>query len=200
MPDKHLDGTLYLANREHPIHENYIPDVRKVNVTGMSQSMRDDAATALEEMFAAAKADKVQLASVSGYRGFTKQSIVYDRKLKRTGSEDKADELVARPGTSEHQLGMVMDIANKGSSQLTAAFGKSKGGKWVAENAHRFGFIVHYQEGWEEITGYSYEPWHLRYVGKEYATAIYESGLPMEHFISRHRLELYTYLIHAAGK
>jgi D-alanyl-D-alanine carboxypeptidase len=109
-----------------------------------------------------------------------------------------ADRVSARPGTSEHQLGLAMDVAKKGSSSLTKAFGKTEQGQWVSENAHKFGFIVRYLEDSEEVTGYSYEPWHLRYVGVEYATAIYQSGLPMELYMSGHRLELFDYLIHQA--
>lgn len=198
MPDKDVDGTAFLVNREHKISKDYFPEVRKTNVYGMSQAMRPDAAAALEEMFKAAKEESnISLASVSGYRTYSKQSTIYSRKKQTTGSKEKADALVALPGSSEHQLGMAMDVAQKGSSQLNSGFGKTKGGKWISENAHRFGFIVRYQLGQEEITGYSYEPWHVRYVGKEYAKAIFEAGVPMEIFMSAHRLETCEYLIHA---
>lgn len=197
MPDKDVEGTAFLVNRQHEISEQYVPEIRKTNVFGMSQSMRPDAAAALEEMFQAAKEEGVSLASVSGYRSYSKQSTIYARKRKTTGSTQKADALVALPGTSEHQLGMAMDVAQKGSSQLNAGFGKTKGGQWIRENAHRFGFIIRYQLGYEEITGYSHEPWHVRYVGKEHAKAIHEAGVPMEIYLSAHRLKVYEYLLHA---
>ncbi len=197
IPDKDVEGTFFLVNRQHEISEEYVPEIRKVNVFGMSQAMRADAAQALEEMFKAAKDESnISLASVSGYRSYSKQSTIYARKKKTTGSAEKADELVALPGTSEHQLGMAMDLAQKGSSQLNSGFGKTKGGQWVNENAYRFGFIVRYQLGKEDITGYSFEPWHVRYVGKEHAKAIYESGEPMEIYASAHRLETYDFLLH----
>lgn len=197
MPDKNVSGTFFLVNRQHEISEAYVPEIRKVNVYGMSQAMRDDAATALEEMFKAAKEESnISLSSVSGYRSYSKQGTIYSRKKQTTGSTAKADLLVALPGTSEHQLGMAMDLAMKGSSQLNSNFGKTKGGQWVNENAHRFGFIVRYQLGYEDITGYSYEPWHVRYVGKEHAEAIFEAGVPMEMYASTHRLETYDFLIH----
>ena len=199
MPDKNVDGSVFLINRQHEISKEYIPEVRKTNVYGMSQTMRDDAATALEEIFTVAKAEGVSLSSVSGYRSFSKQSTIYARKKKTTGSATKADLLVALPGTSEHQLGMAMDVAQKGSSQLNAAFGKTKAGKWINENAHRFGFIVRYQLKYEDITGYAYEPWHIRYAGKEHAKAIFESGVPMEIYMSAHRLKIYDYLIHLSA-
>lgn len=199
MPDKNVDGTIFLANRQHVMSDKYVPSTRKVDVYGVSQTMRDDAAAALEALFQAAKDEMgYTLSSVSGYRSYSKQSTIYARKKANTGSVEKADELVARPGASEHQLGMAMDIARKGNSSLNGGFGKTEEGQWVYENAHRFGFIVRYMEGFEEITGYSYEPWHIRYVGKEQAKAIWESGEAMETYVSRYRLDIYDYLIHQA--
>lgn len=198
LPDKNIDGTIFLINRQHAISELYVPATRKVIGPGMSQTMRDDAATALEEMFAAAKEEGHSLAIVSGYRSYAKQSAIYARKKAKTGSAEKADELVARPGTSEHQLSLAMDLAKRGSSQLNSAFGKTEEGKWVYANAYRFGFIVRYMEGYEAITGYNYEPWHVRYVGKEHAKAIYEAGVPMETYMSDYKLQVYDFLIHQA--
>lgn len=197
MPDKNMDGTVYLVNRQHAVSRYFVPDVRKVNAYGMSQMMRDDAATALEEMFAAAKEEGIGLSTVSGYRSYSKQSTIYSRK-KATQGQEAADRVSARPGTSEHQLGLAMDLAKKGSSQLNTGFGKTKEGQWVNENAYRFGFIVRYLEDYEEITGYMYEPWHVRYVGKEQARAIYESGVPMETYMSGYKLGVYDFLIHQA--
>ena len=194
LPDKDIDGTLFLVNRQHAVSEDYAPEVRKTDVYGMSQSMRDDAATALETMFAAAKEDGVKLSTVSGYRSYSKQSTIYTRKVKTSGQEH-ADRYSALPGTSEHQLGMAMDLAQKGSSQLNSSFGDTDAGRWVDANAYRFGFIIRYQEGTEDITGYAFEPWHVRYVGVEHATAIHEFGEPLEIYVSAHRLAVYEYLI-----
>ncbi|MBE5801133.1 MAG: D-alanyl-D-alanine carboxypeptidase family protein [Clostridiales bacterium] len=197
MPDKNIDGRVFLVNRQHALSQYYAPiDLRKTEVYGMSQSMRDEAATALESLFAAAKEAGVPLSSVSGYRSYSKQATIYQRKVANTGSEKEADRLVARAGTSEHQLGLAMDVARKGTSSLNSGFAKTKEGQWVYQNAHRFGFIVRYPEGYEDITGYDYEPWHIRYVGVEYATAIFNSGVPMETYMSGHRLEIYDFLIH----
>ena len=196
MPDKNIDGKIYLVNRQHALHQRYVPpDLRDVLVQGMSQEMRQEAAAQLEALFEEAKAAGVPLASVSGYRSYSKQSTIYQRKVDSIGRED-ADRISARPGTSEHQLGLAMDVSKKGSSQLNKAFGETPQGQWLRENAHRFGFIVRYLEGYEDITGYDYEPWHIRYVGIEYATAIYHSGVPMETYMSGHRLEVFDYLIH----
>ncbi len=195
MPDKNIDGLIFLVNRQHSISEFYSPATRKVIGPGMSQTMREDAATALEEMFAAAKEDGINLSIVSGFRSYSKQSSIYSRKKASVGQKE-ADRVSARPGTSEHQLGLAMDLAKRGSSQLNTSFGKTKEGQWVMENAHRFGFIVRYLDGYEHVTGYMYEPWHVRYVGKEHALALYESGLPMEWYMSTHKLNVYDFLIH----
>lgn len=196
MPDKNIDGKVYLVNRQHALEQRYVPpDLRDVLVHGISQDMRQEAATALEAMFEAAKEAGAPLSSVSGYRSYTKQSTIYQRKVDTVGTKE-ADRISARPGTSEHQLGLAMDVAKKGSSQLNKGFADTVQGQWVYQNAHRFGFIVRYPEGYEDITGYDYEPWHIRYVGVEYATAIYHSGVPMETYMSGHRLEVFDYLIH----
>ena len=195
LPDKNMDGTVFLVNRQHAISKNFVPVTRKVVGPGMSQTMREDGAAALEEMFAAAKADGINLAIVSGYRSYTKQNTIYSRKKASQGQE-AADRVSARPGTSEHQLGLAMDVAKKGSSQLNTRFGTTKEGMWVSANAHRFGFIVRYLEDYEDVTGYMYEPWHVRYVGVEHAEKLYECGLPMEMYMSGYKLEVYDYLIH----
>ena len=194
LPDKNVDGSLFLVNQEHTLSADYIPTVRTVVASGMRQSMKDEAATALEEMFAAAKSEKASMSTVSGYRSYTKQATIYSRKKNSTDLAT-ANALVALPGSSEHQMGIAMDIANKGGSQLNSGFGKTAAGLWLATNAYRFGFIVRYQEGNEDITGYAYEPWHVRYVGKAFAKAIYESGVPMELYVSAHRLQVYDFLI-----
>ena len=195
LPDKNIDGMAFLVNRQHAISRYYAPKTRKVNGPGMSQTMRADAAAALEEMFAAAKEDGINLSIVSGYRSYSKQSTIYGRKKAESGQE-AADRVSARPGTSEHQLGLAMDVARRGSTQLNTSFGETKEGQWVAANAHRFGFVVRYLQDYEHVTGYMYEPWHVRYVGVEHAQALYESALPMEWYMSHHKLQVYDYLIH----
>ena len=195
LPDKNIDGNVFLINRQHVVSKLYAPVVRKVIGPGMSQSMRADAAQALEDMFAAAKADGINLSIVSGYRSYSKQSAIYSRK-KASEGQAAADRISARPGTSEHQLGLAMDVARKGSSQLNTKFGTTAEGKWVSANAHRFGFIIRYLEDYEDVTGYMYEPWHVRYVGVEHAEKLYECGLPMEMYMSGYKLDVYDYLIH----
>ena len=139
---------MFLINRQHAVSEYFVPEtLRKVEATGMSQSMRDDAATALEEMFAAAKEEGSQPL----HRFRLPQLLQAGHHLRPqegfSQGEEAADRVSARPGTSEHQLGLAMDIAKKGSSQLNTAFAETEEGQWVAANAHRFGFIVRYPQG-----------------------------------------------------
>ena len=174
------------------VWENYTPKVVDSGVPGQVRSMRADAGAALKEMFAACKQEAgITLLSVSGYRSYGKQANIYRRKLRRVkGNEAKAQEYVAPPGASEHQLGLAMDIGQKNKSTLTYSFGDTKGGKWARENCWRFGFILRYDAEWEEITGYKYEPWHFRYVGKENARLIHEANIPFETWLADFRTKL----------
>lgn len=185
-------GMLALVNREYLISEEYEPDdLIKPNVSHTSSAilMREEAAHALEALFAAAREEAgITLYAASGYRSYSTQELIYQRKIKSTGSEAKAQLLVAPPGASEHQLGLAMDLKADKNSGLSSAFAKTRAGQWVAENAHRFGFIIRYKEEWSDITGYSYEPWHIRYVGVEHAQIIYEMDIPLEEYIEALRL------------
>ncbi|NLB90756.1 MAG: M15 family metallopeptidase [Clostridiales bacterium] len=185
-PQKDIEGTTYLINRDYPISKNYIPETVEVEVSGSSRILREDGAKALEELFLAAEEEaQIVFTTTSGYRSYSKQSTIYQNKVNKTGSKEKANEYVAPAGTSEHQLGLAMDVGAKGTKVgLHKKFGETVPGIWLAENAHRFGFIVRYQEGWEEITGYKYEPWHIRFVGVEHATKMFEEKIPMEEYMN----------------
>ena len=184
-PHNDVNGLLFLQNRQWRVSEAYEPALRKADIPGQLQEMRVDAAAALESMFAdcvAATGEK--LISVSGYRSYQRQATIYANKVESVGSKKKADEYVARPGASEHQLGLAMDVGQKSDDvNLTSSFGKTKGGKWIKEHCWEYGFILRYQEGWEDVTGYAYEPWHVRYVGKENAKLIHEADMPLETYL-----------------
>ena len=191
-PHNDVNGLLFLQNRQWRVSESYAPETVVADVPGQVRSMRADAAAALEEMFAACKADiGVTIKSVSGYRSYQTQATIYQRKVNNVGSKTKADEYVARPGASEHQLGLAMDVGQKSDKvNLSSSFGKTKGGKWVAEHCWEYGFILRYQEGWEDVTGYKFEPWHVRYVGKENAKLIHEADMPLETYLLLLRQEV----------
>ena len=171
LPDKNIDGNVFLVNRQHAVSKYFAPAVRKVIGPGMSQSMRDDAAAALEEMFAAAKADGINLSIVSGYRSYSKQSSIYSRKKASQGQE-AADRVSARPGTSEHQLGLAVDLD-----------GTKLAYEWLAANCWEYGFILRYPADSVEITGVIHEPWHFRYVGTELSLEMKELGVCLEEYM-----------------
>ncbi len=194
-PQHDADGLLFLCNREFNVSAYYVPpDLRQAEVPGQVRRMREEAAAALEEMFAACKEEAgVTLTSVSGYRSYESQENIYKRKLRSVkGNVEKAQEYVAPPGSSEHQLGLTMDIGQKSKSSLNEVFGKTQGAVWARENCWRFGFILRYDEGWEDITGYSYEPWHFRYVGRDNAKAIHDANVPLETWLIDYRLSIFT--------
>ena len=162
-PQNDADGLLFLVNRQYTLSAGYTPaDLEMSDVPGQVRRMRPAAAEALREMFLACKEEtKCQLLSISGFRSYEKQAGIYARKLRSVKKDvAKAQEYVAPPGASEHQTGLAMDIG------------------------------LRYGEGeeWETITGYKYEPWHFRYVGKEYARAIHEANVPLETWLIDYRI------------
>ncbi len=183
-----LGGNLFLVNRDYALASDYVPnDLTRpdVQMTSSNIKMRSEAAAALEEMFQAARDEMgYTLVAVSGYRSYGQQSAIFERKVKNVGKK-AALLLVAPPGCSEHQLGLAMDLGCKRNTSLTESFINTPEGAWVAENAHRFGYIIRYKEEWTEITGYSYEPWHVRYVGKEHAQRIHALDIPLEYYIAQ---------------
>ncbi len=183
-PQNDVNGLLFLQNRQWRVSEQYEPETVKANVPGQLQDMRADAAAALEKMYAdCTAATGKTLISVSGYRSYQRQGTIYENKVEATGSKKKADEYVARAGASEHQLGLAMDIGQKSTRNTEASFGNTAGGKWVAEHCWEYGFILRYQKGWEDVTGYKSEPWHVRYVGLENARRIHEKEMPLEEYL-----------------
>ena len=197
-PQNNPRGELFLVNRQWMVSEGFEPDnLREAQVPGSVRRMREDAAEALEEMYAACKEETgMPLISVSGYRAYRSQYNIYHRKLVRVkNNEAKAQEYVAPPGASEHQTGLAMDVGQKNAAALNEKFRNTVGGKWVAANCWRFGFILRYGETWEDITGYKYEPWHFRYVGKKFAKEIHEADIPLETWLIQHRMDLIADLL-----
>lgn len=166
-------GIPVLVNKDRALPADYVPGPL-APVDG--QLLREDAAAALQQLEDAAAADGVGITAISGYRSYAEQSRLYQRYTDMYGTA-QADSISARPGHSEHQTGLAADIGNPdGACALQACFRDTPAGSWAAANAHRFGFIVRYQDGQTDTTGYAYEPWHLRYVGVATATAMAESG------------------------
>ena len=178
-----------LVNRQFPLPANYIPKdlvEPKVSFSFSYQSdkrkMRKPAAKALEKMFQAAKKDKIILYGVSAYRSYQRQKQIYQRNVSLYGA-DSTDTFSAKPGSSEHQSGLTIDIsAACVDNALSQAFGNTKEGMWVAKNAHKYGYIIRFPKGKSAITGYHYEPWHIRYVGVTTATYLYKHKLTLEEY------------------
>ena len=194
-PQHDIHGTLFLLNRQNMVSDAYEPeDLVLTDVLGRERirQLRPEAAAALVEMFAACKKEAgVELIAVSGFRDYAKQNRLWQNKLKSVGRNvAKAQEYVAPPGASEHQLGLAMDIGQRYKAQLSSTFAGTEGGKWARENCWRFGFIIRYDEGWEEVTGYKSEPWHFRYVGKEFAKEIHDAGIPFETWLIGYRVRV----------
>ena len=189
-PQNDVSGLLFLQNRQWRASSAYIPEVRLTDMQGKVREMRDDAAAALERMAADCKAETGEIiVSVSGYRSYQTQATIYQRKKENVGVK-KADQYVARAGASEHQLGLAMDLGWKDYQGTSEKFVRSKAGKWTTENCWKYGFILRYQAGWEDITGYNQEEWHFRYVGEEHAKAIYENQMPLETYLILLRQEV----------
>ena len=178
---------LMLVNKKNPLGLNYEPEnLVKPNVKFLSDTsdesryMDETAAKALEELFQVAKSENINLIGSSAYRSYKSQVKVLKDEINSKGV-DYANKYVAKPGKSEHQSGLSIDVTNE-----ARCFDKtSPEAKWLANNAHRFGFILRYPEGKEDITGYNYEPWHIRYVGKEAAKEIYNKGITLEEYLKK---------------
>ncbi len=179
----------WIVNRERPLPDGYVPpdltvpSVRlRLDSSAEQMQFSQQATPAVEAMFAAAQDDGIELVFGSGYRSESLQRQFYESYVERDGQE-AADRYSARPGTSEHQTGLAVDVTSPSlTCHLEICFEDTPQGEWVAENAHEYGFIIRYLDDKEHITGFQYEPWHLRYVGEELATELYESNQTMEEF------------------
>ena len=189
MPHQDPTDILILVNKQNRAPAVPVTLV-KPDVTPTRESvaeniyMRPEAASALEALFEGAAEAGLPLYATSGYRSDSTQKAVFDRKAAERG-EQAANRSVAKPGYSEHQTGLAMDIEGETTlgTGLTEAFGESPEGIWVAEHCHEYGFIIRYPKDKTNITGYIYEPWHIRYVGVEAATEITELGVTFEEYI-----------------
>lgn len=159
-----VDGVL-IANKSYSLPESYNP--------GKLLKECEDAFALMKQ---AASKNGLNIYISSGFRSYYSQKSIYNRYVSRDG-KSLADTYSARPGHSEHQTGLSIDL-----NTITRSFAYTAEGKWVAAHCHEYGFIIRYPEGKSHITGYCYEPWHLRFVGVETATKIANSGLCLEEY------------------
>ena len=193
VPNREMDldptSITVFVNKEHSIPKDYKPENLVVpniffNLTYFDERtlMRPEAAVALEKLFYAANVDGFNLSGVSGYRSYERQYKIFTNNIVVRGKEHTL-KYSAVPGTSEHQTGLAIDISSQALDfKLSTSFANKPEGIWLAGNAHRFGYIVRYPKGKASITGYAYEPWHIRYVGKGLATYLYENELTLDEY------------------
>lgn len=183
------DDILVLVNKTHPMTKDYAAD-DLVTVEHCDQDvgnnntkkMRKIAADAFEELHAGAKEAGYDILMRTGYRSYDYQTTLYNSYVSKHG-EKEANTYSAKPGQSEHQTGLCCDVGRKGKGLTT--FDGTDEAKWIAENAWKYGFILRFPEGKTDITGYIYESWHIRYVGKEAAKIIYEHGWTLEEYLEQ---------------
>ncbi|MEA5453413.1 M15 family metallopeptidase [Sinomonas sp. JGH33] len=170
-----------VVNKRRPLDPiDYAPPLAQPNVplatSGESTQVHPTTARAAEALFAAAASAGVAMTLASGYRSYTTQVATYNAQVAAHG-QAMADVASARPGHSEHQTGWAFDIGAPGGCDFAPCFADTSAAQWIAAHAHEFGFIVRYPWMLHEITGYYYEPWHVRFIGVEAATDMKQRGI-----------------------
>ena len=172
-----------LTNKFHKLTNEYNPDdlidISNVYSYGENQKLRKNAYDAFISMFNAAKKENITLIINSSYRSYEEQEEIYNKYTKWYGEED-TDKIAAKPGFSEHQTGLAVDIQSYNTNKDN--FEESDAFKWLNENAYKYGFILRYPKDKEYLTGYGYESWHYRYVGLEIAKYIKENNITFDEY------------------
>lgn len=158
---------MLLVNKEHPLDESFSVETVTVDLTGHTVDKRISAD--LYALLSAAENDNINLYIATGYRSYQRQKELFE-----------SGATTAAPGTSEHNSGLAVDILTQ-----SGEFEGSEAQSWLAEHSAEYGFILRYPESKEDITGFTYEPWHFRYVGIEQAKLITESGLSLEEYLAK---------------
>lgn len=179
----------FFVNKEFDMPKNYVPDDLVIpNVIFDTPAyeerklLRKEAASALEALFSASLEDNLELVAVSGYRSYARQHKIFTSNIFLKGKSHTL-RYSAVPGTSEHQTGLAIDVSSKElRNRLITRFSSTKEGIWLAENSHKFGFIIRYPEDKTELTGYAYEPWHIRYVGIPLANYLFTEKMILEEY------------------
>lgn len=164
----YIDGLL-IANKSYALPESYAPG-----------SLYYKCSAAFEELKAAAKKDNISIWVSSGYRSYSRQKYLYENYCATDGVKN-ADTYSARPGHSEHQTGLAIDVNQADTEAFETTY--KHVGEWLQENCWDYGFIIRYPKGKEHITGYIYEPWHIRWVGTEVSLKLKESGETLEEYL-----------------
>lgn len=182
------DELLTLVN-----YKNKVPDDWQVDLVSLNdqQSVDQRAYQALQEMLDDAKKEGLNIIVCSSYRTYDKQKQLFVNKVSEylkkgysyNEAQDKASMWVAKPNTSEHQLGLAVDLVSRDNQRLDKSQEKTEEQRWLIENCQRYGFILRYPSDKSNLTGVNYEPWHYRYVGKEHAKKITRQGICLEEYL-----------------
>lgn len=182
------DDLLVLVNKEYYLPSDYAPsDLVSASLSGIrrgsSYQLRNILIPDLTQMVNDAKNDGIDLSIVSGYRSYNTQVATWNY-WRNINGVDGADKISARAGHSQHQLGTAIDFSSSEISDgLSGSFGSTHAAVWLATNAWKYGFVISYPQGYESITGYSYESWHYRYIGKTNAQEMHNSGMIEELYL-----------------
>lgn len=183
---------LKLVNAKNSLDKDNLPEINTVSVNGSDYVVDERIIDDLEEMLSDAQSDGRYPVVCSAYRSWDTQEMLFENKIARvkqskglTGeaAEIEAATVVARPGTSEHQLGLAVDITASDYTNLDEGQMETEDQQWLMENCWKYGFILRYPVDKTEITGVIFEPWHYRYVGKEAAKEITEQGITLEEYL-----------------
>jgi len=181
-PSTNLNKNTILVNKYNYLEENYIPnDLEDISLQYARSGMKlvREAKEAYEAMAKNASTSNLKLVATSSYRSYEYQEKLYNNYIKSDGIE-AADTYSGRPGFSEHQTGLAVDIYN--GKETYTNFEKTKEFEWMQKNAYKYGFILRFPKDKENITGYIYESWHYRYVGTKIATYIHENNISYEEY------------------
>lgn len=178
-----------LITKDYPLPHDYIPGdlvvpdiLFAINHYDEKKLMRAAAAKALERMFEDSEAEGLSITAISGYRSYARQNQIYQQNLSTSGKEHTGL-YSAKPGCSEHQSGLSIDVSSPSADyRLEEDFADTPEGQWLEKNSYKYGFIIRYPKDKSEITGYAYEPWHIRFVGKKLALYLYRNNITLEEY------------------
>ena len=179
---KNPDDITVLTNKYLEIPEDYEPtdlvdmDDKYANNMYYTKQLRKEAYDKFVEMCEDSRKDGINFYAESAYRSYNYQNTIYKNYVYDNGQEE-ADKYAAKPGFSEHELGLAIDLAN-----IWTITTKGEEYAWLSKNAYKYGYIIRYKEEWEDITGYAAESWHIRYVGVKHATMIHKKNIPYEEY------------------
>ena len=172
------DPLMVLVNHANKMPDNYTFDTKECgSSTSVNKTLQTVACDAFLAMQKAAAAQGLNIYISSGYRSYSRQQTLYNNYVKSDGKA-LADTYSSRPGYSEHQTGLCFDL-----NTIDDSFGNTKESAWLEQHAQEYGFIIRFPKGKDAQTGYQYEPWHLRYLGIDMATKVYNSGLSLEEYL-----------------